>query len=56
MDGKMDGSDPSILTKPCHLALSKPGTWQISTKKTLDKKVVRIIKPLEHYYITSLLE
>jgi hypothetical protein len=52
----MDGLDPSILTKPCHLAISKLGTWQNLDKKTLDKKVVKIIKPLEHYYIASLLE
>jgi hypothetical protein len=52
----MDGSDPSILTKPYHLALSNLPLGKISTRKTLYKRVVKIIKPLEYYYITSLLE
>jgi hypothetical protein len=49
----MDGSDPSILTKPCHLVVSKLATL---ARKTLDKRVVKVIKPLEYYYITSLLK
>jgi len=32
---EMNGLDPSILTKPCHLALSKLASWQnFATKKT----------------------
>jgi hypothetical protein len=34
----MDGSNPSILTKSCHLALSKLGTWQNFDQKKLDKR------------------
>ncbi len=34
--GKMNALDPSILTKPCRLALSKLASWQnFATKKTL---------------------
>jgi len=33
----MDGFDPSILTKPCHLALSKLGIWQNFLKKNIIK-------------------
>jgi hypothetical protein len=29
----MDGSNPSILTKPCCLVLSKLATWQNFAKK-----------------------
>jgi hypothetical protein len=34
--GKMNGLDPSILTKSCRLVLSKLVSWQnFATKKTL---------------------
>jgi len=33
---EMNGLDPTILTKPCRLALSKLATWQnFATKKSL---------------------
>jgi hypothetical protein len=32
--GEMNGLDPSILKKPCHLVLSKLASWQnFATKK-----------------------